>query len=338
VSNEVEGNQTQGEAPQTENTGQAPAPKVKTDISALRNYREAEAKRQESATSADSGRPENGGGGGPTDATRNQDQQSDDREQAIPRDRFDQVNQQKNQYKQQLEQMQTYMQQLQGSQGMQQPQQQPQIGQTGMMHTPPTQQQQVPQPTPQQQDAITALLADPDKKKEWQRKIGKDPMGGIVELIDMAIQSRGTPLLERYANQLQEQIAPLKQNYFQQQINSYEQQRANDPDFQAIQPVVREMAQRASQMGYDLSNPQTMQTVEFVARQAAQQRGTFNPQQNQMQPQPAPFSERPGNSGQQPRASGPQLSAEQLKYAKRFGQTPEQYAASLEAMGVKRNG
>lgn len=316
--------QPQTDAPQQTETSQG-KPQIPTEISALRDYRAAREAQKTQASSAESTQSAGAGESRPNDAAQSQSPDAG-REQYIPRDRFDQVNQQKNQYKQQLEYMQQMMQQPQQPA---QPQQQP--GFTGMVHQAPQPQQTAPQPE-------LPDFNDPNVKKEWQRKLSKDPIAGIQELMDIAIQQRGTPLLERYVQQVQQQLQPIQQNFLRQQVDGYVSQRQSDPDFAPIEPMYRQMAAQAANLGYNISDPSVQQTVEFVARQQAQQQGMYNPQANQMVPQPAPFSERPGNAGMQHQASGPQLTPQQKAMAKRFGMTEERYAQSLEAMGVKPNG
>lgn len=340
MSDSDDGSQTDNAAPQVENQGQV-AKSIPTEISALRNYREAQAAKSQGNTPTPAARNPDEGGSGPNDAAQNQ---SQDREQWIPRDRFDQVNQQKNQYQQQAEQMrqqvaqlsqmQQFAQQQPGFQG--QPQQQF-VGQTGMVHTPQAPQ---PQQAPAQSQAQAALpdFSNPEVEKQWRNKIAKDPIKGLGELFDIYLTQKGQPLLQQYAQQIQQQIQPLRQNYIQTQLNQYAQTRANDPEFAQIRPQWEQAAQRAIQLGYDLSNPQTMATVEFVAKQTAQQQGQFQPQT--AMPQPQPFSERPGNSSTNLGAGqrAPNLSPQQREMAKRFHMTEQQYADSLTAFGVKTNG
>mgnify|MGYP001136335144 CR=1 FL=1 len=338
MSNETEGSQPKEGAPQAENQGQAAKPQVPTEISALKKYREAQAARRQGNTPTPAAQNSGEGESGPNDAAQEQNQ---NREQWIPRERFDQVNQQKNQFQQQLQQlqnMQQFAQQQPGYQGQAAPQQ-PYVGQTGMVHTPPQQPQQQPQRQQQGQPELPDF-SNPDVEKQWRNKIAKDPIKGLGELFDIYLAQKGQPLLQQYAQQIQQQIQPLRQNYVQTQLNQYAQSRANDPEFTQIRPVFDQMAQRAVQMGYDLSNPQTLATVEFVAKQQAQQQGMYNPQPQQMMAQPQPFSERPGNSGAQigGGARGPQLSPQQKQMAQRFNMTEQQYADSLAAMGVKTNG
>lgn len=326
MSNETEGSQPKEGAPQAENQGQAAQPQIPTEISALKKYREAQAAKRQGNTPTPAAQKSGEGESGPNDAAQTQNQ---DREQWIPRERFDQVNQQKNQFQQQLQNLQN-MQQF--------AQQQPYVGQTGMVHTPPQQPAQQPQRQQQGQPELPDF-SNPEVEKQWRNKIAKDPIKGLGELFDIYLAQKGQPLLQQYAQQIQQQIQPLRQNYVQTQLNQYAQSRANDPEFTQIRPVFDQMAQRAVQMGYDLSNPQTLATVEFVAKQTAQQQGMYQPQPQQMMAQPQPFTERPGNSGGMNNAPrGPQLTPQQKQMAQRFNMTEQQYADSLAAMGVKTNG
>lgn len=302
------------EAP-TENQGS----RVPSEISSLSNYMA----RQQPSSGAGSSN-ESGGEGSPDTASA--ESQQGERSQYIPRERFDQVLNERNQLRQQTQQQpqpQPQQQQPQTPQlntGMQPgfapqaPQQQPGVGPTGMVG-------RQPQPQQRQQPNVPDF-SDPQVQKEWRQKIQNNPVTGLREFVSLMIQAEGTPLLEQYQQQITSQLTPLQQTFAQQQLTQYHQQRSQqDPSFQQIAPQFTQLAQQAQQRGYTLT-PDVMQAIEGIARSQA---GLFN--QPQPQQQQVPFSEQPGGTGSFGQKEPPQLTNQERAIAERFGMSPEEYVA-----------
>ena len=215
---------------------------------------------------------------------------------------------------------------MQGPQAGQHPGMQgqnPNVGVTGMANAPAQ---------PQQGQTELPDFNDPSVIKEWREKIANNPVTGLRDFISVMIRAEGAPLLEQFRSQITSQLSPIQQQFVGQQINSYAQQRAQDPSFAAIQPVFQQLAQRAVQQGYQLT-PQVLSTIEHIATLQAPQMGVQVPQP-QAQQQHAPFTERPGSGGQGfPQQEQPTLSPEQKMMAQRFGMSPAQYAAKLREIG-----
>lgn len=311
VPNEQAPQQNQTPA-QTETRPQAPS----TEISALANYR-----KQKEAQAA-SAKPQ----GSEVDAqpqanVGQQAPQEPQREQYIPRDRFDEVINQRNTLQQQLAQFQ----QMQANQQV--------VGPTGMV-----QPQQAPQQQAVQQQAVQSFLdqvtKDPTQRQQWQKKIANEGVTALADFVRQAVESVGRPLLEEYTKNVSAQLSPIQKQYLNQHLNSYAQSRQSDPEFAIARPVFDNLVSTAVQRGYDVTNPQVLSTIEFLAKQQARQSGAQQPYQQP--PTPTPFSERPGNSGQNfGKPQAPNLTPQQLAMATRFNMTPQQYADSLTAMGVK---
>lgn len=306
--------QTSNAPAQTENTAQP----VRTEISALANYR----KHKEAQGS--SPKPEQRETDGQPQP--NMGQQEPQREPYIPRERFDEVVNQRNTIQQQYQQMQAQLQQFQQAQQSQQV-----VGPTGMV------QPQQAAPPPQQQAAVQSFLdqvtKDPTARQQWQKKIANEGVTALADFVRQAVESVGRPLLEEYTKNVSAQLTPIQRQYVNQQINSYVSQRANDPDFAVVRPTFDTLVSTAVQRGYDVTNPQVLGTIEFLAKQQMQAQGQY--QQHQQPPTPMPFSERPGSGGQNfGKSATPSLTPQQVKMAERFGMTPQQYADSLRAMGV----
>lgn len=304
-------------------TNQAPvqaenkAPAVPTEISALAAYR---AKKEAAGSPPPQQRSESDGQPQPSEGQDNS--QRPQREPYIPRERFDEVTTQRDYYRQQLDQFQKQVQNM--------PQQQ--VGPTGMVQ---------PAPVPQQQQAqvqsfVERLTKDPETKKNWQRRIANEGVPALLEFVTETIQAVGRPLLEEYSRSVTEKLTPIQRQFVNQHINSYVSQRQNDPGFTSVRPVFDQLVNTAVQRGYDVTNPQVLGTIEYLAKQQAPQQFGYGQQQPQM-PQVTPFSERPGAGGQgfgkpAQRALTPQEQA----MAKRFNMTDEAYLGSLQAMGVER--
>lgn len=304
--------------PPTENQ----APRDAGEISSFARYVAA----RQASSAADAKQPA-AGEGAPSNAQPSQSAPSNqpDREQFIPRSRFDEVLQERNALRQMA---QTPPPQNTGYA--------PQANNTGMQVPPPVQQYQ-PQgfqsPTgmvgqyaqPQQpQGASTPDFTNPDVQKEWQAKIAKNPVTGLREFVSLLIQTEGGPLLEQFRQQISQQVAPLQQSYLQQQLSTYTTQRQQaDPSFGQVAPTFNQLVSQAVQRGYQL-NPQVLQAIEGIARAQSGQLSAPAPRQ-------VPFSEAPGGTGSFGEASEPNLTPEQLTFAKRFDMTPAEYAASLRS-------
>jgi len=297
------------------------APVDTTEISALARHREAmkarvSPPRQEQKEADGQPQPDVG----------QQAPQEPQREPYIPRDRFDEVLRQRDTLQSQVAQFQQYLQQSQQNQ----PQQ---VGPTGMVQ--PQQQALSPQQTEQVQSFLDQVTKDPTARQEWQKKIANGGVPALAEFVIKAIEDRGRPLLEEYTRSINDRISPLQRSFLQQQLSTYASQRSTDPEFQVARPIFDQLANTAAQRGYDVTNPQVLNTIEFLAKQQARQNQPYNPAPQQA-PQVTPFSERPGNAGQGlPRPQAPQLTPQQRAMAERFNMTPEQYADSLRAMGVQ---
>lgn len=246
---------------------------------------------------------------------------SQQRSEYIPRDRFDEVNARRIAAEAQLQQLTQMSQQqmqraAQANQGYA-PQQMP----TG---------QQVAQ-SPQVQNFL-ASLSNKEEQEKWRQKIVNQPVTGIAELIQHAIQTEGSALLSQHLQQLQAYLAPLQSFYQQQQqqaVSNYAKQRATDPNWAAVEPVFNQLAQQAQQGGYQLTQ-QNLQVIEGVARTKV-----GIPMWGQPTSQPAPFTERPaGQGGFNQQSQQVQLTAEQKHAAKLFGLDEATYARNLA--GIRR--
>lgn len=216
-------------------------------------------------------------------------------------------------------QQQLLMQQAQAPYGMQQaPQQQFQTGPTGMA-TP----QQPPQPKGINFD-------DPATVKEWQDKIVNGGVRELKSFVSALIQQEGSQQVRQIQEQLLNQVQPLQQHYVRSAINQYATQKASDPSFGQVRPFFERAVEYAvqSRPDLDLSNPTTMATIEFVARQQAQQTAQQYGMQFPSAPaQPAPFMEQPGAGSSLPTQAAPQLTPAELAVARGFGMTPQQYSS-----------
>ena len=325
--NESNQPETQGAAP-TVNQLQQSSPQ---DISALAAYRAA---RQAASSPPAEPKAE----GGDTRPNAGGDQAQPQREGFIPRERFDEVHQRMKSYEQQLQQFQQSQPQAQpnafGTPQMPQmpqfPMQQPlqQVGPTGMVQG----QQQQPQQTPQAPD-----FNDPKVQREWREKIANNPITGMREFTEHIIRSYGEPLVNQAVQGLYQQLQPLQRAFVNQQIQTYAQQRQADPSFQQVQPYFQNLVQQAQQRGVDVTNPQVLGTIEYMAKQQAQAQGMqFAPPQQPPQQQP-PFTERPGNSGASlGQSQTPTLTPQQQAMARTFGMSDREYAESLRNMGAMR--
>lgn len=314
-------------APQPTTENQA-ATRNAGEISSLANYM---ARRKDSSSSA----PEQSKAGeGAPNAAATQPPQ-DNREQFIPRSRFDEVLNERNALRQQQQQA-PQAPQAQQPQEWQQPQQAPapQLN-TGMQNVPQWQppqqgfqsptgmvgQQQAPQQA--QRPANVPDFSDANVQKEWRTKIANNPVTGLREFVSLLIQAEGAPLLEQFRQQITSQITPLQQSFVQQQLTSYTSHRQqSDPTFAQIAPAFNQLVAQAQQRGYQLT-PQTLQAIEGIARSQSGHLYAPAPQAPQV-----PFTEAPGSSGSFGQPSEPTLTNEQLAMAKRFNMTPAEYAAA----------
>lgn len=240
------------------------------------------------------------------------------RSEFIPRDRFDEVNARRISAEAQLQQLHELTQQqamraaqANGGYGVQ-PQQ---FAPTG---------QQVAQ-SPQVQNFLGSL-SNKEEQEKWRQKIINQPVTGIAELIQHAIQTEGAALLQQQLQQLQSSLAPLQSYYQQQQmqaVETYARQRATDPNWVAVKPVFDQLAQQAQQGGYQLTT-QNLQVIESVARTKV-----GIPMWGSTPAQAAPFTERPTGQGNFNQPQQTQLTAEQRNAAKLFGIDEATYARNL---------
>lgn len=312
--NQPETQQTQAPT-QTENQ----ASSVPTEISALARHREAQ---KAKASSVFAKLDDTGGQPQPSEGQPQTQEPQQAREPYIPRDRFDEVLRQRDTLQQQIQQFQQHLQtQAQNQQNL--PQGVPQQGLN-----------------PQQQNQVTSFLdqvtKDPVQKKEWQRRITNEGVGALAEFVIKAVEDRGRPLLDEYTRQINARISPLQRSFISQQVTSYAAQRQSDPEFSVAKPVFDQLVGTAANRGYDVTNPQVLSTIEYLAKQQARQYSP-QPQTSPQMPQVTPFSERPGNTSQGfGKSNARELTVQERAMAQRFNMTPDQYLGSLRAMGVER--
>ncbi len=239
-------------------------------------------------------------------------QESNERSGYIPRERFDEVNTKRIQAEAQLQQLTNQLSQAQAARA----------AQANQGHQ-ATQAQQALQ-SPQVQNFM-ASLSSKEEQEKWRQKIINQPVTGIAELVQQAIQSESQQLV----HQLQAALAPMQQFYMAQQgsvVQQYAQKRASDPTWSAIASTFDQLAQTAQQRGYSIT-PQVLEVIEAVAR------SQHNiPVYGQAAPQP-PFTERPGSGQVQAPPAPPQLSEEQRKYARMFNMDESKYAADAAVLG-----
>jgi hypothetical protein len=330
---ETDNSQDSGEQA-TQQTENAQVSQVdSTEISSLANYR---ARQQRDSSPSQQHAPTDGHAVPDDGGTKLE----DGREAFIPRDRFDEVNTKYQEAQRQLQQL-----QQQPQVQPQYPQQTPQFGQpnTGMQQGYPQQQQYFQQPLsptgmqqqPQQSQA-RIKLDDPSFVKEWRSKIANDPVKGLKEFVEMAIQDAGEPIMQQILQQVEARVAPVHQRFIRDQVQAYSQQRSTDPTFQQIRPAFEQYVQAAAQRGYDVTNPNILTHLEVAVRQQYNVGLPFQQQAPQHTPPAPPFTEQPGagNQGLAQRQNAPQLTSEQLAMAKTFKMEPAEYAASLKRLGV----
>lgn len=293
--------------PQTENQ----APGVGSgEISSLANFM---ARQKEASSAPEAQQPQAGEGSPNVAATAPQ----DNREQYIPRTRFDEVLNERNQLRQQV-------QAPQQSFG-----QQPQFGAVPQFQAPqgfnPTG-MVGQQPQPQRQQVNVPDFNDATIQKQWREKIANNPVTGLREFVSLLLQAEGGPLLEQFRQDIVSQIAPIQQTFVQQQLQSYTSQRqASDPGFAQVAPAFNQLVSQAAQRGYQLT-PQVLSAIEGIARAQSGMLNSPPPQAPR-----APFTESPGGTGGFGESAGPNLSPVQQMMAKRFGMTPDEYATSLRS-------
>ena len=303
-------NQPQAPGSQAPTENKAPAP-PSGEISSLERYMAARAASSTAPKDQPTPAASAPAQGAPTPSP-------DNREQYIPRERFDQVLNERNQLRAQVQQ--TPPQQNTGfapqlNTGMQVPQQQFQQPQgftpTGMVG-------QQPQPA---RPAGVPDFNDPAVQKQWRDKISNNPVTGLREFVSLLIQAEGTPLLESFRQQITQQISPIQQTFLQQQLNQYVSQRSQvDPGFSQVAPAFNQLVAQAAQRGMQL-NPQTLQAIEGIARaQSGMLNATVAPRQ-------VPFTETPGGAANFGQPEQPSLSPQQQEIAKRFGMSAAEYAA-----------
>lgn len=269
--------------------------------------------------------------------------EGNERSPHIPRERFDQVNNERKQLAEQVPQLASQVQQLQQfvqralwSQ-QQVPQQAPQqVSPAGMVQ---------PQPQPQ---APRFDLSDEAKVKEWQTRIANGGVKELAAFVKQLIEAEGTPLLEQFQQRITSQLTPIQQSYVNQVVDRYAATRQQDPTFQAVRPYFQSFLERARQERPDLPlNEYTLSTIEHMARVQAQQDAQrygitqfpqpqpgFAPQPQVPQPyqpyqpyQPqVPYSERPGAAGVgSPALAQRQLTEAERQVARGFGMSDAEY-------------
>ena len=287
-------------------------PSVHSDLAAARAQRQAAV--PSAGVQPDSGQATAGSQGG-----------GQQRSEYIPRDRFDEVNTRRIQAEAQLAQLQQ----------MTQGQAQAAAYANHYGQQVPQAQAQATLQSPQVQDFL-ASLSSKEEQEKWRQKIINQPVTGIAELIQHAIQTEGNKLLQGYTQQIQSSLAPLQQFYVQQQgqaATQYASRRAADPNsgWAQVQPVFNQLVQVAQQRGYNIT-PQSLEIIEGVARTQVGLPAWGVPQTPQ-----APFTERPGSVGTQAVQSQlPQLTDEQKKIARLSGMDEAAYARAYAQFRSRR--
>lgn len=282
---------------------------------------------------------------GPQAPDQNQQHQEPSREskpheESIPYQRFQEVTHENQSLRQQIAE---YQQRIQQSQQYQQQQSQLSLG--GMQA--PQQPQQQGQPLTAQQQAVVdnfrKELEDPEKSKEWQRRIAKEGPKALGEFVERAIVESGGRMLEEYLRPLAEKISLIEGDYISNTVNQYASN-VNDPEFPAYRHLF-EQAVRTVAPKHNVRDPQTLDTIRYWAQ--AQYRAQYGnaPQQpqhyNQSQPSPygqppqqfqqPPVSERPGN----PYGFSPQAPT-QDKFANIDAQLAERFGLDVDAVRATR--
>jgi hypothetical protein len=288
---------TPASAPQPPTENQASP--VPSEISSLASYMA----RQRDSSARPTEQPKAGEGTPPQAPTPPQDQ----REQFIPRQRFDEVLTERNQLRQQVQQQYAPPPPPPQPMGYQPP---PGMTRTGMVGMQP------------QQQPSALDLSNPAVKAEWHKKIVNDPVSGLGEFIEQMLMARGQPMLEQFHQQIVSQLAPIQQSYVQQQLSSYQSQRSQaDPSFGQVAPVFNQLVTQAVQRGYAMT-PQVLQAIEGIARAQAGMLSAPPP------PKQVPFTETPGAQGLgQSAPPPPTLTPQEQMVAQRFGMTADEYAA-----------
>lgn len=239
------------------------------------------------------------------------------RSEYIPRDRFDEVNSRRIAAEAQLAQL-TQMTQAQAQRASQ--------GNAGQFSQP---QGQAVANSPQVRNFLETVSSKEEKEK-WRNKILNQPVEGIAELVQYAIQTEGGALLQQHLAAIQSSLAPIQQSFQQQQlaqVGQYANQRAADPNsaWAQVQPVFNQLVQVATERGYTI-NPQSLQVIESVART---QVGL--PAWGAPVPANAPFSERPSQGPSAPQQPQLQLTPEMKKIAALSGVDEATYARNYLA-------
>jgi hypothetical protein len=291
-------------------------PVAASEISSLANYMA-----RHRASSPESSVQSQAGEGSPAPAAA---PQSDNREQFIPRSRFDEVLAERNQLRSQLQQPQApqpapvpqpaNFQPQFGAVPQFQPQ--PGLNPTGMQGAQP------PQPA-----ANVPNWDDPAVQKAWREKIANNPVTGLREFVELLGQATVSKQLEQFRQQVFSQLQPLQQTFVRQQLESYATQRNNaDPTFQQVAPTFVNLVGQAMQRGYSIT-PQVLQAIEGIARA---QTGLLTAPPP---PPQVPFSETPGGTGSFGQAEAPTLSPMEKQVAQRFGMTDAEYAQYRRTYG-----
>lgn len=243
------------------------------------------------------------------------------RSEYIPRDRFDEVNARRIAAEAQLQQL-TQLTQAQAMRAAQ--------SNAGQAFGQQQQMGQAVANSPQVKGFLDSLSSKEEQDK-WRQKILNQPVTGIAELVQYAIQTEGASLLQQELAKVQSTLAPMQQFYVQQQgatVNQYAQRRASDPasGWASVKPVFDQLVTTAQQRGYPI-NQQSLEVIETVAR------GQVGLPYYQPAPQAPPFTERPGAGQVTGQAPVPVLTEEQKKYAKMFGIDESKYAADYAEFG-----
>lgn len=239
------------------------------------------------------------------------------RSEYIPRDRFDEVNSRRIAAEAQLAQL-TQMTQAQAQRASQ--------GNAGQFSQP---QGQAVANSPQVRNFLETVSSKEEKEK-WRNKILNQPVEGIAELVQYAIQTEGGALLQQHLAAIQSSLAPIQQSFQQQQfaqVGQYANQRAADPNsaWAQVQPVFNQLVQVATERGYTI-NPQSLQVIESVARTQVGLPAWGAPVQAN-----APFSERPSQGPSAPQQPQLQLTPEMKKIAAMSGVDEATYARNYLA-------
>lgn len=232
------------------------------------------------------------------------------RETAIPRERFDEVNARMKAAEMQAAMLQRQLQQVQQSP-------------TGMVHPQQAQQPAAPQ---------APNFDDPSVREEWKKRLVNDPIKTMNDLFALQLQTQGLPIVQQLEQRILSQVQPLHQSFVQSAKQQYEAQRAADPSFATVKPMFDAYVQTVLQQNPRTNlDYRTLHLIEQAARLDAQQQGYPVAPQAQT---PAFFSERPGASYQTAPAPKPTMTDQEIRIAQQLGVSPETWMARKAQMKV----